>query len=127
MFAPHRKAADRGQRRAFEAVQLQLHQILFRDKTYPVGEPGLLSSMINPLSGVLENFFTFQEMNFEKQVILMDTYLRNKIKFINIVCESDKDISISWRLTEEEKKVILNGVNSEDNMKAFNTLKEYLE
>ena len=57
----------------------------------------------------------------------MDESLKEKISFINIVLESEKDISISWRLTEEEKRLIMQGVKDDKNIKAINTLKDYLD
>lgn len=102
-------------------------QIIFRDKAAKKESTGLISSIVSPFSGIFQNFFTFQEMNFEKQLILMDESLKEKISFINIVLESEKDISISWRLTEEEKRLIMQGVKDDKNIKAINTLKDYLD
>ncbi len=102
-------------------------QIIFRDKSAKKENTGLISSVVSPFSGVFQNFFTFQQMNFEKQLMQMDKHLKENITFINIVLESEKEISISWRLTEEEKRLIMQGVKDEANIKAINVLKDYLD
>jgi hypothetical protein len=84
-------------------------QILYKDKINRDHEESLLSSVISPFSGAVENFFSFQQMNFEKQLMLADNDLKKKIVFCNIIVESEKEVSISWRLTEQEKRIILKG------------------
>lgn len=108
------------------AGEILIVHINYKDKSDDETEKSLLSSVLRPFSGAVGNFFSFQQMNFEKQLLLAEDDLIKKIQFFNIIVESEKDVSISWRLTEQEKKTIMKNLRCERNRKTISEIYEFL-
>ncbi|RLD52905.1 MAG: hypothetical protein DRI94_01660 [Bacteroidetes bacterium] len=80
-----------------------------------------LSDLTEPFQGALNNYFNFQRMNGEILYRQTQKQLRKKIVFINFRINSNKrHISVSWHLTNREKKIISKAMNNSQNQKEIN-------
>ncbi|NOZ36303.1 MAG: patatin-like phospholipase family protein [Chlorobi bacterium] len=72
-----------------------------------------LSDLTEPFQGALNNYFNFQRINAEELYFQTQKKLRKKIVFINLQINSnERHISVSWHLTNREKKIISKAINS---------------
>ncbi len=74
------------------------------------------SDLTQPFRSAVNNYFNFQKMNSEALYRQTEKKLRKKIVFINFQIHSEKEhISVSWHLTNSEKKKIKNAIRSKEN------------
>ena len=84
-----------------------------------------LSDLTEPFQGALNNYFNFQRMNGENLYRQTQKQLRKKIVFINLQINNNKrHISVSWHLTNREKKIISKAMNNSQNQKE---IKKFLD
>ena len=59
----------------------------------------------------------------------MNEWYGNDMEVVNLVLNNSKEkqLSLSWHLTESEKKVTYNSIHRADNQQAFKRIKELLK
>lgn len=92
-----------------------------KDKTF-------LRSLSAPVGTVYKNLFLTQDYDHDQLIQYTSEWFKGNIDVIDLVLDNTKkkQLSLSWHLTESEKKVTYNSVNRTDNQEAFQRLKQLL-
>ena len=75
-----------------------------------------------------KNLFLTQDYDHDQLIQYTSEWFKGNIDVIDLVLDNTKkkQLSLSWHLTESEKKVTYNSVNRTDNQEAFQRLKQLL-
>lgn len=99
----------------------------------------LLSYFSSPISGVYNNLENIQDINNDSQFAMIQSWFPDSVEQISFEYnphenrigeakhEKDKYAPLSWRLTEKEKKGIIQNIKTEKNIKSLLQLKKSLE
>lgn len=89
---------------------------------------GFIAQFTKPISGVLDNFFYFQQIKIEEKANTIQERISQPVYFMNFYLKSqNKDISLSWHLTNKEKAEIKEALRYKENQIAFKNLQLLLD
>jgi hypothetical protein len=102
-------------------------QIRDKKKEGPITtNPGqtLLQSLSKPLGSFYGNHFTIQDYNHEDLLFFVREWFSGKLEILDFELKNEETdrISLSWHLTNYEKKKILNSLDSPENQESFRKL-----
>jgi hypothetical protein len=82
-----------------------------------------------PVRTVYKNIFLTQDYDHDQLLQYMNEWYGNDMEVVNLVLNNSKEkqLSLSWHLTESEKKVTYNSIHRADNQQAFKRIKELLK
>ncbi|MBL56667.1 MAG: hypothetical protein CMP61_05720 [Flavobacteriales bacterium] len=82
-----------------------------------------------PVQSVYKNLFLMQDYDHDQLIQFAGEWFDNKIDVIDMVLENteEKQLSLSWHLTESEKKITYNSINRTDNQHAIQKLRRLLK
>jgi len=84
--------------------------------------------MTFPVSNVYKNLFITQDYDHDQLFQYTSEWFGNKVDVIDLVLDNNKKnrLSLSWHLTESEKKRVYNSINRADNQESIRRLKQLL-
>ena len=88
-----------------------------------------IESISLPVRTVYKNIFLTQDYEHDQIIQYSSEWFNGDLEVINLVLDNtkEKQLSLSWHLTESEKKVTYNSIHREDNQKAFKRINELLK
>ncbi len=107
-------------------------QIRDKHKNIPIDEnPSgtLIQALSRPMGSFYGTHFEVQDYNQNQLIQLADLWCKTKIEFIDLQLRNDKNdhISLSWHLTNKEKRKVLSSNNLPENQEAVNRIVELLK
>ena len=88
-----------------------------------------IESIALPLKTVYKNIFLTQDYDHDQIIEYANEWFNGDMEVINLVLNNtkEKQLSLSWHLTESEKKATYNSIHSVNNKKAFKRIEELLK
>jgi len=107
-------------------------QIRDKKKEFPVDENPtrtILQNSVLPLGLLYTNLFNIQDFNQNQLLQYSSLWFDQKVDIINLEMKRDakENVSLSWHLTNKEKRQILNSIDLPNNQDAIKKLKELLK
>lgn len=101
-------------------------------KEFPVDEneiPSMFGSLTRPINMLYGNMFNIQDFSQNQLVQYASAWFKGKIDFVDFQLQNKvpDNISLSWHLTEKEKKRIRESIKLPENQEAIVHLKKLLE
>ncbi len=82
-----------------------------------------MGALTRPVGGVVKSFDNLQTFNNAKLIELIPSWYKGDIDFISFqLIQPNKQVSLSWHLTEKEKKLIIDSFFNEYNQKELQKL-----
>lgn len=80
----------------------------------------IIQNITAPFGSVYGNLFTIQDYNNNASMNYANGWMNKKIELIDFVlnAEEEKPISLSWHLTQRERKKVMHSIYEEGNQKA---------
>ena len=88
-----------------------------------------IESISLPLRTVYKNIFLTQDYDHDQLIQYSNEWFKGNMEVINLVLDNtkEKQLSLSWHLTESEKKITYKSIDRADNQKAFKRIAELLK
>ena len=88
----------------------------------------ILGNSLMPIGILYDNLFAIQDYNQNQQLQYASLWFDQKVEIIDLVMNrnSTKNVSLSWHLTNKEKRQILGSINLQANQQAIARLKTLL-
>jgi hypothetical protein len=89
----------------------------------------IMGSITFPVSQFYNSLFPVESFKEDRMVEYMSQWYKGKISvvYFQLNNEGHNDVSLSWRLTDREKAIVLNSMNTEDNKEAIKQLKKLMK
>ncbi|MES2591723.1 MAG: patatin-like phospholipase family protein [Bacteroidota bacterium] len=89
----------------------------------------LMESLGRPMGSVYGNLFDVQDYNHNQQIQVADYWCKSKIEFVDLQLRNEKNdhISLSWHLTNKEKKKVFKSISLPENVAAIRRIEELLK
>jgi hypothetical protein len=99
-------------------------QIRDKNKNAPIDEnpsQTLMEALSRPMGSFYGSLFEVQDYNQNQQIQMADTWCKSKIDIIDLQLRNEKKdkISLSWHLTNKEKKKVLRSIDVPENEQAI--------
>lgn len=101
----------------------------YKKQRIPENNPtDILSSLTFPISQFYASLFPVENFKEDRMVEYMSRWYKGKISvvYFQLNNEGSDDISLSWRLTDREKSIILNSMSTPENKAALIELKKLM-
>ncbi len=110
-------------------IFIQIRDAAKKDKIEPNTPKTFIENISSPVSNVYKNLFITQDYDHDQMFQYTSEWFDGKVDVIDLALDNTKDnqLSLSWHLTESEKKKVYNSVNISDNQKSINRLKQLLQ
>ena len=110
-------------------IFIQIRDAAKKDKIEPNTPKTFIENISSPVSNVYKNLFITQDYDHDQMFQYTSEWFDSKVDVIDLALDNTKDnqLSLSWHLTESEKKKVYNSVNISDNKKSINRLKQLLQ
>ncbi len=107
-------------------------QIRDKHKNVPIDDnpsQTLVQALSRPLGSFYSNLFEVQDYNQNQQVINADLWCKSKIEIVDLQLRNDKTdhISLSWHLTNKEKRKVMASLYLPENQDAIKRIVELLK
>jgi hypothetical protein len=107
-------------------------QVRDKYKNNPIEENpqlSLIGELSKPMGSLYSNLFDVQDYNQNAQIQMAEEWCKSKIEVIDFQLQNEKTdhISLSWHLTNKEKKKIFKSICLPENQAAINRLNELLK
>ncbi|MBI2270518.1 MAG: hypothetical protein HYU69_09210 [Bacteroidetes bacterium] len=107
-------------------------QIRDKKKEWPIDENptrNILQNVLLPLGLLYSNLFNIQDFNQDQLLQYASLWFDQKVDIINFEMKRNQkeNISLSWHLTNKEKRQVLGSIDLPENQEAFKKLKELLK
>jgi hypothetical protein len=107
-------------------------QIRDKHKNVPIDEnpsQTLMEALSRPMGSFYSSLFEVQDFNQNQQIQMVDSWSKSKIDIIDLQLRNERTdkISLSWHLTNKEKKKVLNSINLPENQQAIAKIIELLQ
>lgn len=88
----------------------------------------LMEALTRPMGSLYGNLFDVQDFNHNQQIQLADCWCKSEIEFVDLQLRNEKTdhISLSWHLTNKEKRKVFASIFLPENQAAINRLKVLL-
>jgi hypothetical protein len=110
-------------------IIIQIRDQLKKQKIWPNTPTDIMGSITFPITQFYTALFPVENFKEDRMVEYMSTWYKGKISvvYLQLNNEGNDDVSLSWRLTDREKAIILNSMNMEDNQQALEQLKKLMK
>jgi hypothetical protein len=110
-------------------VLIQIRDSQKKPETEEKEQQTFIESIGLPLRTVYKNIFLTQDYDHDQLIQYSNEWFNGKMDVINLVLDNtkEKQLSLSWHLTESEKKITYNSIYRGDNQKAFKRIKYLLK
>lgn len=107
-------------------------QIRDKHKNSPIEEnpsQTLIEALGRPMASFYGNLFDVQDYNQNALIQMADYWCKSKIEFVDLQLRNEKNdhISLSWHLTNKEKKKVAASIYLPENQEAINRITELLK
>ncbi len=107
-------------------------QIRDKHKNNPIEQnpsQTLMEALSRPMGSFYSNLFDVQDFNHNQEIQLADYWCKAKIEIVDIQLRNDKKdhISMSWHLTNKEKKKVFASIYLPENQAAVKRIMELLK
>ena len=107
-------------------------QIRDKHKNIPIDDnpsQTLMQALSRPLGSFYGNLFEVQDYNQNQQIIAADLWCKSKIEIVDLQLRNDKTdhISLSWHLTNKEKRKVMASLYLPENQEAIDRIVELLK
>ncbi len=107
-------------------------QIRDKHKNVPIDEnpsQTLVQALSRPLGSFYGNLFEVQDYNQNQQIMAADLWCKSKIEIVDLQLRNDKTdhISLSWHLTNKEKRKVMASLYLPENKEAIKRIVELLK
>ena len=109
-------------------VVVQIRDKEKNSKSKPKNQGSFISKLFTPLTNVYSNFLKIQDYNNDYLLDNLSNSFEGSVDYVEIALGelSSEEISMSWHLTSKDKKRIFQQLNSKENIKAINKIRELL-
>jgi hypothetical protein len=99
------------------------------NETKDNGSNTFLKAISSPLGSIYGNLFAMQDYDHDQLMQYASEWFNNDIHVIDFVLhhKDEQQLSMSWHLTESEKKEVLNSIEYQDNQRSLARLKKLLD
>ena len=110
-------------------IIIQIRDQLKKQKIWGNSPTDLFGSITFPISQFYTALFPVENFKEDRMVEYMSHWYKGKVSVVyyQLNNQSNDDVSLSWRLTDREKSIILNSMKMEDNKKALEQLKTLMK
>tara|TARA_B110000211_G_scaffold234655_1_gene305376 strand:- start:1241 stop:3508 length:2268 start_codon:yes stop_codon:yes gene_type:complete len=110
-------------------IFIQIRDAEKKNKIEPNTPKTFIESISSPVSNVYKNLFITQDYDHDQLFQYTSEWFEGKVDVIDLVLDNNKKnrLSLSWHLTESEKKRVYNSINRPDNQESISRLKQLLE
>lgn len=101
----------------------------YKKQRIPTNSPGdILSSLLFPASQFYATLFPIENFKEDRTVEYMSQWYKGKIDvvYFQMNNQGSEDVTLSWRLTDREKSIILNSMGTSENKEAVVQLKKLM-
>ncbi len=107
-------------------------QIRDKKKEAPIDENptrDILQNSLLPIGLLYSNLFNIQDFNQNQLLQYASLWFDQKVNIVNFIMKRDQkdNISLSWHLTNKEKRQILESIDLQENQESIKKLKELLD
>jgi hypothetical protein len=107
-------------------------QIRDKHKNIPIDEnpsQTLMEALSRPMGSFYSSLFEVQDYNQNQQIQMADTWCKSKIDIIDLQLRNERTdkISLSWHLTNKEKKKVLRSIDLPENQQAIDKIVELMK
>jgi hypothetical protein len=107
-------------------------QIRDKHKNIPIDEnpsQTLMEALSRPMGSFYSSLFEVQDYNQNQQIQMADTWCKSKIDIIDLQLRNERTdkISLSWHLTNKEKKKVLRSIDLPENQQAIDKIVELVK
>ena len=107
-------------------------QIRDKHKNVPIDEnpsQTLMESLSRPMGSFYSSLFEVQDFNQNQQIQMADDWSKSKIEIFDLQLRNERTdkISLSWHLTNKEKKKVLHSIDLPENQQAISKIVELLK
>lgn len=92
------------------------------------GAKSFIGNLSSPVGSVYKNLFLTQDYNHDQLFQYTSEWFEGNVDVVDLVLDNNdqKHLSLSWHLTESEKKQVYNSINRPDNKQSLKRLKQLL-
>ncbi|HTB30952.1 MAG TPA: patatin-like phospholipase family protein, partial [Bacteroidia bacterium] len=110
-------------------IIIQVRDQLKKQKIWGNSPTDILGSITFPITQFYTALFPVENFKEDRMVEYMSRWYRGKISvvYFQLNNEGNDDVSLSWRLTDREKSIILNSMKMKDNEEALALLKKLMK
>ncbi len=110
-------------------IIIQIRDQLKKQKIWGNSPTDLFGSITFPISQFYTALFPVENFKEDRMVEYMSHWYKGKVSVVyyQLNNQGNDDVSLSWRLTDREKSIILNSMKMEDNKKALEQLKKLMK
>ena len=107
-------------------------QIRDKHKNIPIEEnpsQTLMEALTRPMGSFYGNLFEVQDYNQNQQILNADLWCKSKVEIIDLQLRNDRTdhISLSWHLTNKEKRKVFASLYLPENQEAIRRIEELLK
>lgn len=107
-------------------------QIRDKHKNNPIEQnpsQTLMEALTRPMGSFYSNLFDVQDFNHNQEIQLADCWSKSKVEIIDVQLRNDKTdhISLSWHLTNKEKRKVFESIFLPENQAAVKRITELLK
>lgn len=109
-------------------VFIQIRDSRKQPEVEPDEEKSFLASLSAPVETIYKNLFLTQDYDHDQLIQYTSEWFRGNVDVLNMVLDNtkEKQLSLSWHLTESEKKTTYNSILSSQNQEAIQRLKQLI-
>ena len=102
-------------------VIIQIRDVPKQDKPKNNGVNTFLNSVSSPVGSIYKNLFTIQDYNHDQLIQYASEWFDGEIDVVDFVLQhkEDRGLSLSWHLTETEKKQVFESINVKTNQESI--------
>jgi hypothetical protein len=107
-------------------------QIRDKNKNVPIDEnpsQTLMEALSRPMASFYGSLFEVQDYNQNQQIQMADTWCKSRIDIVDLQLRNEKKdkISLSWHLTNKEKKKVLRSIDVPENEQAIHKIVDLIK
>ncbi len=110
-------------------IIVQIRDQVKKQRIWGNSPTDIMGSITFPVSQFYSSLFPVESFKEDRMVEYMSQWYKGKISvvYFQLNNEGNDDLSLSWRLTDREKSIILNSMKTEDNKEALKQLKKLMK
>ncbi len=109
-------------------VFLQIRDTHKKNKVENNSVKTITEKLMAPMRNVSGNFLIMQDYTFDRELQFAQSWFKGPLKFVTFqMPETQEHVSLSWHLTEKEKKLLKSASENKENKQALEELKSALK
>ncbi|MFT6747269.1 MAG: hypothetical protein ACJAZ2_001618 [Glaciecola sp.] len=109
-------------------IILQIRDTEKKTRELKKNNDSFITSISSPIGNIYKNLFITQDYEHDQLIQYASEWFEGTIDIIDFSVDNNekKQLSLSWHLTEKEKKQIYNSIHSKNNQESLSRLKELI-